>query len=135
MPLLHQLPENGQQHFNIGKMQPRSRLVQNQHLGIVFAGAHLVQQYLGQLQALVLPAGQRIQRLSQRQVAQPHAPEHAQLFRNASGTRTLFPAEVFQGGRHGHAQNVGNIPAVAVHAQYLVPVAGTVAQGTLDENV
>ena len=135
VPLLHQFPEHGQQHFNIRKVEPGSRFVQNQHFGTVRSGTYLVQQDFGQLQALVFPAGEGVQGLAQGQVPQPYALEHAQLGRNAGGLGPFFSIEVFQRGRHRHAENIRNVPAVPVHAQHFASVAGAVAQRALYKNV
>ena len=135
MPLLHQFPKHGQQNFNVCKVKPRSRLVQNQHLGAVRAGTYLVQQDFSQLQALVFPAGKGIQRLPQGQVPQPYALKHAQFGSDAGSFGPFFRAEAFQRSRYRHAEHVRNIPAVTVHAQHFAPVPGTVAQRTLNENV
>ena len=135
VPLLHQFPEHGQQNFNIGKVKSRSRLVQNQHLGAVRAGSNLVQQDFSQLQPLVFPAGESVQRLPQGQVPQPYALKHAQLGSNAGGLGPFFRSEVFQRSRHRHAEHIRNVPAVAVHAQHFTSVPGAVAQRALHEDI
>ena len=72
--LRHQPVEDADQHRHVVEMQPGRRLVENQQAVLVL----LIREPLDELQPLRLAATQDIQRLAEREVAQPHLLQHHQ---------------------------------------------------------
>ena len=113
-----QLVQHLEQQLHIGKVQAGGGLIQD----VERAARVAFGQFLGQLDALGLTAGQRGGALTQTDIPQPHIQQRLQLARNAGhvlekGVRFFYR----------HAQHVGNVPALPLHFQCFAVVALAVA--------
>jgi hypothetical protein len=109
--------EQAEQLLDVGEVQPRRRLVQD-------VDPALLTHVRRELQPLALAAGQRGERLAEREVAQPHVGQASEDLVGGGRARLARPEELLRLG-HRHRQHLADVAAAELVVQHggLEPLA------------
>ena len=118
--------ETVQQLHDVGEVQPGGRFVEDKEASAAFRAAGVG----GQFQPLGLAARERVGRLAEPHVVQPHVDQPFQ-----PGLDLRPTTEKCERLADGHLQHVGDVPAAVGHFQDFVAVAGAVALGAVHVDV